>query len=295
MKKLLLFFYSSRFLSAHGVFTARQTLHSVPLPPSEKRAEAVSLKKKDSFTVLLLGTDEREGDRGRTDTIVLASVSEKSIQLVSIPRDTRTAIPGRSGQTKINHAYSYGGTALTIKTVEEFLNVPVDYFIKVDMQGFTELIDQIGGVTIHNEFAFESDGKAFPKGSVALHGDDALKYVRMRYEDPNGDFGRQKRQQAVMRALLDKAVELEHFDDILSAVRNHVQTNLTASSLIYLQKNYKEARADINVLSVEGTGENIDGTYFYSVSKEEQQRLSALFHQHLGMTDKTPSKKGNLH
>lgn len=269
-------------------FTAQQTLHSVPLPPSEKRAEAVSLKKKDSFTILLLGTDEREEDRGRTDTIVLASVRQESIQLLSIPRDTHITIPDRSGQTKINHAYNYGGTPLTVKTVEEFLNVPIDYYVNVNMDGFVEFIDKLGGITVYNEFAFESDGRAFAKGNVSLNGDEALTYVRMRYDDPNGDFGRQKRQQTVMRALIDQAAQLEYFDNILSAVRNHIQTNLTTSNLLFLQQHYKEARSDIKVLSINGKGEKIDGTYYYLVNEEEQQRLSTSFQQHLGISSKTP-------
>ncbi|MET1030435.1 LCP family glycopolymer transferase [Domibacillus tundrae] len=292
MKKLLFFtFLLFASILVIVVFTAERTLNSVAMPPSEKRAESVSLKKKDHFTVLLLGTDQREGDRGRTDTVVLASVSDKSIQLLSIPRDTRVQIAGSQNKTKINHAYSYGGTALTVKSVENFLNVPIDYFVNVNMEGFIQLIDKMGGVTVRNDFSFESDGSIFLKGNILLNGDDALKYVRMRYDDPNGDFGRQKRQQDVMRALLDKAVQLKHIDDLLSAVRNNVETNLKPSNFLYLQQNYNEARFQIDVLSIAGTGETIDNTYYYLVNEQERQRLSSLFHKHLNIIETAPEKK----
>ena len=292
MKKLLFsLFLLLAILSVFVAFTAEQTLNSVAMPPSEKRVEAVSLKKKDHFTVLLLGTDQREGDRGRTDTIVLASVSKTSIQLLSIPRDTRVQIADSSNQTKINHAYNYGGTALTVKTVEDFLNVPIDYFVSVNMKGFTQLVDKVGGIKVQNDFSFESDGSAFSKGDIVLNGEEALKYVRMRYDDPDGDFGRQKRQQDVMRALLNKAVQLQHINDLLSAVRHNVETNLKPSSFLYLQQNYSDARFQIDVLSMAGTGKMIDGRYYYLVNEQERQRLSSLFRKHLKMTSSDPEKK----
>ncbi|OXS79186.1 LCP family protein [Domibacillus enclensis] len=262
-------------------FTAERTLNSVTLPPTEKRVEAVSLKKKDAFSVLLMGTDQRKGDRGRTDTMVVATVSDTSIQLLSIPRDTLVQIADTETKTKINHAYSYGGTALAVKTVEQFLDIPIDYFVNVNMNGFIQLVDEIGGITVQNEFAFESDESFFPEGSITLTGEEGLKYVRMRYEDPNGDFGRQKRQQQVMRALLDEAVQLEHINDLLAVIRNNVETNLTPTSFLHLQRNYSNARFQIDVLSMQGTDQTMEGIYYYIISEQERQRLSGLLKDHL--------------
>lgn len=269
--------------TAISSFTPDETGKIVALPPSEKRVEAVSLKKKEPFTVLVLGTDKRKNDRGRTDTILVASVSEKSMQLLSIPRDTRVSIPGSEKMTKINHAYAYGGTELAVKTVESFLNIPIDYFINVNMEDFQELIDEAGGVTIENKLAFNMEGTVFPKKELSLNGEKALKYIRMRYDDPNGDFGRQERQQKVMYSLLGKEYKLHQMTSLFSSLQDKAETNITMSKFLYLQKSYRLARYFMTPLYVKGEGKKIGGTYYYVVSEQEQNRLSRLLRQHLAI------------
>ncbi len=116
--------------------------------------------------------DEREGDIGRSDTLIILTVNpnKESIQMVSIPRDTRTEIIGKGFEDKINHAYAFGGPEMTMDTVEHFLDIPIDYFVQLNLESFTEIVDSVGGVTVTNSLPFSSDGYYFDKGTITLDG-----------------------------------------------------------------------------------------------------------------------------
>src|SRR5690606_29205840 len=109
---------------------------------------------------------------------------DKSMKMVSIPRDTRTEIIGKGFQDKINHAYAFGGPEMAIDTVENFLDIPIDYFVQVNMESFKDIVDAVGGVTVNNSFSFNAGGYTFNEGQISLNGAEALAYSRMRYEDP---------------------------------------------------------------------------------------------------------------
>lgn len=258
------------------------------LKKSEKREKEVSLKNKEAFTVLLLGVDEREGDRGRSDTMLLMSVNgeDSSVKMLSIPRDTRVEIVGKGTKDKINHAYAFGGVDMSAKTVEQFLDVPVDYYVEINMDGFKDLVDAVGGIEVENTFAFTYEGETFPKGTITLTGEEALKYTRMRYEDPQGDFGRQARQRQVIQGILDKGASMTSvlkYNEILGALQKNVQTNLTVDEMMNIQKNYASARNNIQQETIEGTNNKMDGVYYYLVSDEEKERISNMLKQHLGI------------
>ncbi|OZI13497.1 LytR family transcriptional regulator [Bacillaceae bacterium SAS-127] len=258
------------------------------LKKSEKREKEVSLKNKDAFTVLLLGVDEREGDRGRSDTMLLMSVNgeDSSVKMLSIPRDTRVEIAGKGTEDKINHAYAFGGVDMSAKTVEQFLDVPVDYYAEINMDGFKDLVDAVGGIEVESTFAFTYEGETFPKGTITLTGEEALKYTRMRYEDPQGDFGRQARQRQVIQGILDKGASMTSvlkYNEILGALQKNVQTNLTVDEMMNIQKNYASARNNIQQETIEGTNNKMDGVYYYLVSDEEKERISNMLKQHLGI------------
>lgn len=80
--------------------------------------------------------------------------AKQSMLMFNIPRDTRTEIIGRGTVDKINHAYAFGGVNMSVKTVEHFLDYPVNYYVRVNMEGFARLIDSLGGVDVDNPFAF---------------------------------------------------------------------------------------------------------------------------------------------
>ncbi|MGN7298766.1 polyisoprenyl-teichoic acid--peptidoglycan teichoic acid transferase TagU [Ferdinandcohnia sp. SAFN-114] len=262
---------------------------------SDKRTEEVVFEKRDPISVLLMGVDARAGDRGRSDSLIVLTVNpgDKSMKMVSIPRDTRTEIVGKGFQDKINHAYAFGGPEMAIDTVENFLDIPIDYYVQVNMESFKEIVDAVGGVTVNSNFAFNYDGHTFSEGQITLNGDEALAYTRMRKKDPRGDFGRQERQRQVIMGVIDKGASfssLTKFGGILDALGKNIQTNLTFDEMVDIQKNYKEARHSLEQSMVKGSGTKIDGIYYYSVPEEERTALSTMLKEHLKISENVSKK-----
>lgn len=288
-KRIMIFFL---FILLIASATAFYVYHSVNKAldgeslNSEKRAGNLNFGQKEGFTVLLLGVDKREGDQGRSDTMILASVQQDSVKMLSIPRDTRVEIAEKGTEDKINHAYAFGGVSMAAKTVEEFLDVPVDYYVDLNMEGLESLVDAVGGVDVDSPFAFSYGGDHFTKGTIHLTGSEALNYARMRYEDPNGDFGRQERQRQVIQAVIKKGTEPQtvlKYGSVLGAIGSNVQTNLSLGDIAAIQRNYGSARNRIESETINGSGEKIDGVYYYIVPEQERNRLSEELKEHLGI------------
>ena len=255
---------------------------------SEKREEAVSLKEKDPFSVLMLGVDEREGDTGRSDTMIVLTVNpnKNSVKMLSIPRDTRTEIIGKGKEDKINHAYAFGGIPMAMDTVENFLDIPIDYYIEVNMKGFTGMVDAVGGVKVTNDLDFTQDGFHFPKGELTLNGKKALSYTRMRKEDPRGDFGRQSRQRQIIEGVVKEGASLTSltkFSDIFSVLGKNVKTNLTFDQMVAIQKGYKDVETSIQQMEIKEEGTRINDIYYGLVSTEEKQRVQNELKSQLGL------------
>lgn len=234
---------------------------------------------KEPITLLLLGVDERENDKGRSDVILVLSVNPKtkSALLISIPRDTRTAIAHKGIQDKINHAYAFGGVQQAVDTVEQFLQFPIDYVVTANMEGFAGVIDALGGVEVNNKLAFTYADYTFPVGPIQLDGKQALVYARMRYEDPRGDLGRNERQQEIIKALLDKGVTLAsptRLNDVLTTMGKYVKTNMTFDVMKQLALSYSTAVTSVETIRLEGKGQMINGIYYYIVSPQERERLT---------------------
>ncbi len=252
---------------------------------SPYRSQPVSMEKKEPISLLLLGVDQRDYDIGRSDSIILIILNpelRKSL-LFNIPRDTYTEIAKRGTMDKINHAYAYGGVNMSVQTVEKFLEIPIDYYIKVNMEGFTEIIDLLGGIEIENPFSFTS-WYEFPKGELHLDGEQTLDYVRMRYEDPKGDLGRNERQRKVLKALIQKGTSplvLTKIDKILDQLGNHVKTNIAFDEIDQIISDYRAALEDLDEIEINGKGQLIDRIYYYIVSTEERERISSLVKDYL--------------
>jgi LCP family protein required for cell wall assembly len=191
---------------------------------------------KNSKTFLLLGSDSRDGQQTtgsnaksrawipgeqRTDTIMLVHVpaDRGSAQVISIPRDSWVDIPGK-GKMKINAAYSLGGPSLLINTVENLTHVRIDHFAIIDFAGFTSVIDSIGGVDVEiAQDTVDLGGNHFRKGVNHLKGTMALNYVRQRHGLEAGDFDRVKRQQNLIRAVMNKLNAFNPATDPVGAYR----------------------------------------------------------------------------
>lgn len=177
------------------------------LMPTGQRPSAVEPEdpSKAPLNILLMGSDTRGDERGRSDVLQLLHISgdRKNVYLMSIPRDSYVSVPGY-GMAKVNAAYSWGGVPLAIETVEGMLNVPIDHTAIIDFDGFVNVIDAVGGVTVFNKEESSNGGYNFPVGNVTLTGDSALAYVRERYDLSGGDFSRAERQRDVIKAVLMK-------------------------------------------------------------------------------------------
>ncbi|OXS55460.1 LytR family transcriptional attenuator [Bacillus sp. V-88] len=275
----------------HSLSKTAETMNEdIDRPKSDKRTKEVKFEKKHPFSVLLLGVDERAGDRGRSDTMIVVTVNphEKSTKMLSIPRDTRVEIVGKGTEDKINHAYAFGGVEMSMDTVENFLDIPIDYYAKINMEGFRDIVDAVGGVQVQNPFTFNYEGYTFEKGSLSLTGKEALAYSRMRYEDPRGDFGRQARQRQVIEAVIREGASVSslwNYGDIFSAIGENVKTNLTLDEMVEIQKNYKSATQSISQTQIAGEGTKIGGIYYYIVPEEERQKVQSELKDHLDLNE----------
>lgn len=254
-------------------------------PVSDMRVGEVKLSDREPFSVLLLGVDEREGDRGRSDTMVVLTVNpdEETTKMVSIPRDTYTEIVGRGTMDKINHAYAFGGIEMSMDSVENLLDIPIDYVVQVNMEGFKDIVDAVDGVTVNSPMAFDG----FSAGEIHLDGDEALAYVQMRKQDPRGDFGRQDRQKQVIQGIMREGASvnsLVNYRDIFQALGTNVRTNMEFSEMMDVQKNYRSAVGKVDQIVVEdGYGETINGVWYYMMDENELNEIKSTLKGHLEM------------
>lgn len=265
-----------------------ETMHT-PLARDEDPERQKQIKEifdeKDSVNMLLLGVDERPGDVGRSDTMILMSLNPRtdSMIMLSIPRDTYVNIPGR-GLDKINHAYAFGGVELAVQTVEEAFNLPIHIYSRVNMEGFQQGIDAIGGVTVNNTQSFSQGGSNFSEGPIHLSGSQALDYIRMRKQDPRGDMGRNDRQRAVITAAMSKAASfssITKFGEVLEILGGNVQTDVDMKRAQTLFTGYLGTRNNIQTMEISGSGSTIGGIWYYVVPDAEFNRITSEIKAHM--------------
>jgi LCP family protein required for cell wall assembly len=171
------------------------------------------------MNVLLLGSDSRDPDNtvdSRTDTMMLLHLDadHQHAYVISIPRDSWVHVPQTpdgqrgGGMAKINSAYAWGGVPLAVETVEQFTDVRVDHVVLTDFSGFQQIVDALGGIDMNVDETITSvhaPYRVFKQGQRHFTGEEALDYVRQRYQYSDGDFARERHQQEFLKALMDKA------------------------------------------------------------------------------------------
>ncbi len=233
------------------------------------------------FSVLLLGIDTGDDGRveqGRSDTTIVATVNprDKQTTLVSLARDTYVDIPGQGKQDKLNHAYAFGGASLAMDTVENYLNIPINHYVSINMAGLKELVNAVGGIEVNNNLTFSQDGYDFTIGKISLDGEQALSYSRMRYEDPNGDYGRQERQRKVIEGIVQKVLSLNsvsNYQEILTAVSDNMKTDLSFDDMKKIALDYRSAFGKVKQDQLQGTGFMQDGVSYQRVDEQELTRV----------------------
>jgi LCP family protein required for cell wall assembly len=256
------------------------SLPEVDLPPAWDGASRIN--------ILLIGLDYRDWEEGkgapRSDTMILATIDpiSKTAGILSIPRDMWVNIPG-FGYSRINTAYSSGegnrlpggGPGLAMKTVEQFIGVPVHYYAQIDFYAFVEFIDLIGGIEIYNdeELVLDPLGPGDDHfrltccGMRTLNGVRALAYVRYRKGD-EGDVGRAKRQQKAIIAIRNKVLAPENFPVLLGKARQFyeefsagIRTNMPFETALQLGvlardipvESIKQGVIDYSMVSLDST------------------------------------------
>lgn len=310
LKIFLLFLFL--VVATGGAYAARvfyQTKSSIDKTynPIDDKKVSTTIQDKKPFSILLLGVDtgaDGRIDQGSTnqgaansDTIIVATVNPTTnkVTMTSIPRDTVAEIVGRPQQDveKINSAYNYGGEKMAIATVSQLLNVPLDYYMTINMGGLEKIVDAVGGVDVDNPFAFTSSytgGQHFPKGEQHLNGSMALAYARMRHEDATGDYGRQKRQQQVIKSIIKNALSvgtLTHLQKLLDSVSTNMRTDLTTDDMLAIFSNYRSAAKDVASQTLQGQDAWIGDGAYQIPTTAELQKVSDSIRTALGLSKET--------
>ncbi|GAB2539149.1 LCP family glycopolymer transferase [Gracilibacillus alcaliphilus] len=247
-------------------------LEAIDMDRSKERAASG-----EPLNILLLGVDQEDNDAGRSDAMMVLSLKPEidEMQLISIPRDTRTVISGR-GEDKINHAYAFGGADMAVQTVQDFLGVEMDYFVRINMNGLKELVDELGTITVDNEIEWEDGKYHFTKGPVEMDGEKTLAFVRMRKQDPSGDFGRTERQRKVMQGIINEGANVANVtkvNELIDIMGNNMATSLDFDDMKTLLNGYRDTRRNVTSYLMEGSGTTIGGIYYYVVPDEEVAKV----------------------
>lgn len=282
-----------------NVHVATNNMYSESGAKTYRNADKV-LEQGKPVNILLLGTDTGALGRsykGRTDTIMMMTLNpkKKTTTIVSLPRDMKVNLPGYSeySPAKLNAAYTYGGIKETINTIQKYFNVPIDYYVMVNMGGLEKAIDQIGGVDVKSPLTFDYEGYSFTKGKTYhMNGAKALAFSRMRYDDPQGDYGRQERQRLVITALMKEAASYKSVlnQKFLNSIADQSKTNLTFSDMTTLAMKYRKANGKVVSDHAQGHGDSEGGESFEVVPTSEMQRVSDEIHdalqlKHVSVTD----------
>ncbi|WP_199754672.1 LCP family protein [Candidatus Kurthia intestinigallinarum] len=264
---------------------------------SELRDESVQ-PLTDNISIMIVGIDDSEkrsqGEgNSRSDALLVATLNnkDKSIKLVSIPRDSYVYIPTVGYKDKITHAHAYGGIDATRETVEGLLNVPIDYYFRVNFDAFIEIVDALGGVTVDVPYEIneldENDKRTvhLMPGTQEVNGREALALARTRHQD--SDVERGKRQQMILEAIASKATSVTSFtkyDKVLAAVGNNMQTDMTFDEMKSLFAYLQNGMPNIDSLSLKGSDDMSSGIYYYLLQDDSLLETRQTLQKHLGLT-----------
>ncbi|MBS4022235.1 MAG: LCP family protein [Dethiobacter sp.] len=266
-------------------------IHDDPPPPpvtsEDPPPEVVDVPDKNILNVLILGIDQLEREAARADSIMVMSFNQDTgeVALISIPRDSRVEIPGRSGLDKINHAMAYRGEiALMKQTVEKLLGVPMHHYVYTNFAGFTRIVDILDGVTIDVERRMEYPEANNPidlyPGVQRLNGTQALGYVRYR-SDSNGDFARMQRQQKFLKAVAEEVLKpsiVFKVPQLLEHAARHVRTDMAISQLLSFSKTAMQINLDeIETVLLQGSTVNINGVSYVQLDEDFLRETIRLY------------------
>lgn len=299
---LTLLFLGTLSVSAYGVSMYRnlQKTANTMYKPRKSSTKSPDLAKGEPVSFLIMGiaNDSKRKTDYRSNALMVVTVNNQlqKTTITSIPRDYYVEMAGTNGEyNKINAAHVFGGADMQIKTVENVLHIPINHYFSIDMDAMKDLGDAVGGVTVDNAFAFDAEGIHYPKGKQHLGGWEALQYARMRYEDPEGDYGRQRRQREVLIELTNKLLSfnsLLKYQEILDVIGEHGETDLSFDQMMAMLKKYTPALKTIETDQLKGydyTGDGVTGIEGIShqlVEESERQRVENAIKEQMNLSTK---------
>ncbi|MDF2628057.1 MAG: yvhJ [Symbiobacteriaceae bacterium] len=255
-----------------GVWYGWDFYDSLKITPSAPAPRVVAGK---PVFVAIMGVDQREHDVGRSDTLMLLRLDPKAeqVSLINIPRDTRVALDGHD--SKINAAYALGGAKETTKVLAELLGIERPYYVTLNFQAFEELVNLVGGVYIDVEKHYVYDDPFqdlhidIPAGRQLLLGEQALHYVRLRYDGvTNSDIARIERQQRFLQAFKERIPSnLTRITGMIRTVQKHVTTNIPEDDQTKLARGLFAARGNIAMQTLPGTPDDASGDWLLDEAK----------------------------
>lgn len=285
-------------LAIGGVFTYR-TQQALKSLDTNKNSVSKKISQGKPFSILLLGADtgaDGRVDRGNSDTMMLLTLNPKKKNTVaySIPRDALAEMVGdkQKNVQKINAAYNIGLSDMAKNTVGSLLGVPVDYHVAINMDALKKTVDFVGGVTVKSDLKVSFDGVTIPKGTHHLNGKQALTYARMRYQDPRGDYGRQVRQQQVLKAVVDKLESpkyLVKIPDLITDLGKDISTDLTSKEIDEIILKYHSSADNMDFNQIQGKTAWINQSSYQILPTSTMQNASNNLRDNLGLEPQTLS------
>ena len=263
---------------------------------SEKR-EVKAEPVQDNISILFVGIDDSEtrgqgAEGSRSDALMLATLNNKTktIKLLSIPRDSYVYIPYVGYEDKINHAHAYGGTLASIETIEELLDIPVDYYVRMNFNAFIDVVDALDGIEAEVPYAmlekdeFDRNTIRLQPGLQTLNGQQALALARTRKQD--NDIERGKRQQEILTAIIKKAASassLTKYDDVIEALGDNMKTDMTFKEMKSFIGYLSNGVPRIDSLTLQGYDDMSTGVYYYKLNEESLAETQHILKSHLGL------------
>ncbi|MCC8075677.1 MAG: LCP family protein [Clostridiales bacterium] len=227
------------------------------------------------FTMYISGVDSRNGlvARSRSDVNILATVNTETHQilLVSTPRDYYVPLSISNGvKDKLTHAGIYG-VSVCVDTMEMLYDIDIDYYLRMSFDGFEDLVDALGGVTVYSDYAFTSYHYSYEyvEGYNEMDGAHALEFARERFAFPTGDRQRGKNLMVLIQAIIDKAIApdiLVKYSSILTSVEDNFETTLPYDLIAGLVNNQLSTGADWDIITYSVNGSDGNSST-YSMSK----------------------------
>lgn len=317
---ILIIFVVGGIVFARALHNIHKSVDSMQRSANITKARDVKQVMKDGkpFSVLVLGTDTGALQRDRTgltDSMMLVTINPKTktTTMMSIPRDIMMAISGAENTfpQKLNAAFPIAGVGSAMMTLQNYLNVPIDFYVLANMGGLEKMIDQVGGVKVaspltftytpeadttpetykfvkgQEQFQYAKDGKNF-KSFATMNGNAALSFSRMRYDDPQGDYGRQLRQRLVLKAMLKKSASPSTLfnSKFMASISKNVETDMNYNEMLNAIKKYMPATKNQVSDYLHGVGDMYDGVSYQMVPESEKQRVTNKLRQSLSLPEK---------